>query len=1291
VNTKRPKRHWLRRVLWGLLGFVVLLLAFHRPLLHGVIRLAAVKFAAKQHIALSLDVGGSIYSSLSLENVRASPTGPSPVEKISIEKVQVNYDLIGLARNGIEGFLKSYELKNATVMIHPVAAQSPSQKEDLGQTLSGIFQIPALYTDHIHIENLSLELQQPGGNLAVKNLTLTLDTDQPGVFSVAKIQIPQFRTWENLSATTSYTNRDLVIAHLNLDEDVHVDKVEMDASRRLEKINSLALNAHLFGGSADFSLFLHELGKNKADMKVGAAVRNVSVEKLGRYLDLKSLPSATFTGLALTVTGDPNVPASLNGSCEAEIDAITQGALKIDSVKARINANQSVATIETAEVKIGKNTITLGAKCILPPATDDLAAAEVDGLFNVDAPELARLSPQITAGSVAASGTFGLHNRKFTADVAADGKEIAAANATLSELGLHANLEKTLRSSTPFFDGLRTEIRATLGPVRYADYAIDSLTAKITSQEDRLQLDRVEIKRQTGDITLHGSSRLPRDNDFVKMPFNAEFAAGAPNVTVFYAVPPKDRISGGVQASGNFSSRDGVYNGAMTVKTGKLAFNDFAADGLDLEAAVVDNVAQLKSLNLALNASDHITASGKAELKQPYPYEGALRVNVRNLAAFNSILKASGVKQPIAGALDIAWQGSGQPGLEHHSGKGEVTLHGGQFGQVKSIEIAVAGNYTPEVIAFPTLRFSTNEGNLQARIDLKNSELSIHDILLQQGKTGLLSGSITLPLDLRTPKDVNSLVPENGRIQVNLVSKDLSIEPLLKPPAGGDAPAKGVFTTTVTADGSLDKPVANIHVEGRDLQAKAAAKLAPATLDLTLGLKDDQLTLNGTLRQPKINPLQVNGSVPLPVKKLIKEKKIDENSPVQLSVKLPRSSVGFISDLVPAIRFADGGMSIDAGVSGSIAHPRMSGSALLDLNAIRFLQANLPAVSGFKGDIRFDGNRLTFNRFGGDISGGPFNLAGTIRFANLAEPMQAVTDLKLTSTSALLLRNDTVTVRADSDIKISGPLGKAHVAGTVAVTKSKFFREIDILPLQLPGRPAPKPPEPPATVSFPNPPLRDMSFDIAIKSKDPFLIKGNMANGGATIDLKLGGTGLQPSLTGSVRIENFVASLPFSKLNISSGYVYFTEDNPFVPTLDMQGTTEMRDYNINVYISGEASNPQTVLSSEPPLPQEDIVSLLATGATSQELTGSGAADVLAGRAAALLFQKVYRKVFKQKAPSENESLADRISVNVGGVDPRTGKQELTTTLKLTQQYQLVGGLDVQGYLRGEVRYLLHFR
>ena len=138
------------------------------------------------------------------------------------------------------------------------------------------------------------------------------------------------------------------------------------------------------------------------------------------------------------------------------------------------------------------------------------------------------------------------------------------------------------------------------------------------------------------------------------------------------------------------------------------------------------------------------------------------------------------------------------------------------------------------------------------------------------------------------------------------------------------------------------------------------------------------------------------------------------------------------------------------------------------------------------------------------------------------------------------------------------------------LTKSKFYREIEILPLELPGRPAPQPPSDSPGVSFPDPPLRDWKFNVAVRTDDPFEVRGNLANGVAIVDLRLIGTGATLALDGQVRIENFVASLPFSKLEIETGFVYFSPDEPFVPRLDLQGTSNMRDYNINVYIFGSA-------------------------------------------------------------------------------------------------------------------------
>src|SRR4029078_1163015 len=130
------------------------------------------------------------------------------------------------------------------------------------------------------------------------------------------------------------------------------------------------------------------------------------------------------------------------------------------------------------------------------------------------------------------------------------------------------------------------------------------------------------------------------------------------------------------------------------------------------------------------------------------------------------------------------------------------------------------------------------------------------------------------------------------------------------------------------------------------------------------------------------------------------------------------------------------------------------------------------------------------------------------------------------------------------------------------------------------------------------------------------------------------------------------------------------------PKMDLHGRSVIRDYTIHVYIYGTTLAPEAVFSSEPPLPQEEIISLLATGTTREELTGNN--NVLAGRAAILLVQQLYRKIFKKVAATQSNSTLDRLQLDIGAVDPRTGQQSATARFKINQQFVLIGDLEVGG-------------
>ena len=131
---------------------------------------------------------------------------------------------------------------------------------------------------------------------------------------------------------------------------------------------------------------------------------------------------------------------------------------------------------------------------------------------------------------------------------------------------------------------------------------------------------------------------------------------------------------------------------------------------------------------------------------------------------------------------------------------------------------------------------------------------------------------------------------------------------------------------------------------------------------------------------------------------------------------------------------------------------------------------------------------------------------------------------------------------------------------------------------------------------------------------------------------------------------------------------------------------------MTVYITGRAKDPKVNFLSDPPLAQEQIVSLLATGSTTDELAGN--TEALAGKATLLLVQDLYRRTFKKKTSAREEpksTLADRVNLDVGSTDPATGKQEVSAGFKITDTVQFVADLGIQGDLRGRLKYLIRFR
>lgn len=1278
---KQSAKNKRRLALW--LSVLVCAWVFNGPLLRGLVRTVAPTLAALAHVQLSFELDGSVLRDIELRNFSAKALRPAPLQSFTFKSAKVSYSLRRLFLNGPQSFIRTCEIQDMELVLDP-KAEDPRKKKPmrLSGLLRDIAHPPTLPTERGVLKNFRLISHMPEGDFELLGASALLDQKSPGYISIQRLHIPKVHTWENFSGPVTFENGTVTLRDVALDNDVRIDWARIAAPKN--GATSLTAEGQTFGGKTRVTLEMVRRSKQQYTARIHGRSTGASLDAVTRYFH--GAAPGGIKDLVLDVQGDPDDPRTWTGFAKTEIDGLQLGNLALGLTRSELELKEKNLKWNSDALN-GPNKVVLQARMDLPERLAQFRTNPIKGTSTLEAGDLALLLPHLS-GNLSASGNLSLKDSVFGGDIQARTTQFAASAFSTGTTQATFGFAKTLQKGPPrsFFEGLNTTITAQLKETRIKDYAADTGELKLSSNGPQVRVEKLALKRSDNTLRISGESTLPQAlGKLSAYAFDTQFSLSAPNLAACRAEPDLTALGGKLDATGHLVFRNNVLGGRLQIDGTDLSWEGFVAKKALVDVTGAENLFRIQKADLVVDQNNRAHLSGSIAFGKPLGYSLSLLGDLKDLSVFAPLLQAFGHDEALSGAASVHWEGSAAPGA--YSGKVDFNVNSFKLGNLVISEASTSGTYTPESAEFPQVRVVSDKTSMVAALDVFEGKLRLRNLELKQAGTQVLSGFAMIPFEPKHFGTSMPLFPQDAGIAANVNASDLDMGKLFAS-FGKKAPLDGIFSARLVAGGSLGSPSATLKVSGRGIKSEQAARLDAGALEAQLHYAAKELSLDAMVRQPEVQSLRLQGRVPLDLNHTLQTGALDPQTPLEFELSLPTSRVAFLSKLIPSIRFIDGSVSGAVGVKGTVANPALSGALRVNVPAIRFNNPETPAFNDLVGDLRFADNRLSVNRLSANLGGGAVSASGNVLFPTLTAPLL---DLSIKSDSALLVRNDTLTLRADSSLKIEGPFAKAAITGKVGITKSRFFREVDLLPIQLPGRPAPRSQVQNPGFSIKQAPFRDWTFDVRIKTKDPFAVRGNLTNGSLQADLKLIGTGLTPTLDGSLRLEEISASLPFSRLDVASGYVYFKPESPFVPSLDIQGTSQLRNYNISVYIYGTASQPTTVFSSEPPLPQDEIIALLATGSTSEELTSNP--NAVAGRAAALLFQKVYRKVFKSspEAAAEKQSIASRFQLDVGGVDPQTGLQEVQASFKMNNRFYLVGDLNVQGNARGQVRYLLHFR
>ncbi len=664
-------------------------------------------------------------------------------------------------------------------------------------------------------------------------------------------------------------------------------------------------------------------------------------------------------------------------------------------------------------------------------------------------------------------------------------------------------------------------------------------------------------------------------------------------------------------------------------------------------------------------------------------YEGSVKLDDFRKERIDRWLAVARVDLEDAVTLAGEWSGNGD--LQTGVHQGSLALRGVSYTRPDSPEINGTGTISydwPGNVEVKDLRVTSEDQSLALEAALADGFLRVSRLLWTDGETEMLEGTAGLPVPEDFTKWRETLANDTRPLEVSVESRVLSLE-VLKPwlPETVEIDPRSTAQLTIRASGTYPQPEIKSTLQIRDLRSPANPDIPPADIAIELDAREERISVNGTVTAPDFPPAFLKMEMPFRPAAWAEEPGLVAEETFQAEVELPRLDLARFSTLVPAAKQIMGVVTGNLTAEGKLSDPVLRGNLRLADAGIVLTNPDLPEVRSVSANIDLNLDRILLENLRATIGGGTITGGGSVALEG-AKPGEI--DLRITGDHLPIVRNEQMIVRAGANLRLQGSMEDALLSGTVGIVDSLFFRDIELLPI---GRPFTGP----AAASLPKidnaasptasvpEPFRNWRLDVTARTDEPFLIRGNLGKGEAHAAIRVSGTLGNPTPNGTVRARDVVLSLPFSRLEIPSGFLRFTPENGLNPTLEVRGQSEIRPYRVNIYVHGSLEDPQLVLTSSPPLPDNEIMTLLATGTTTSGLEDPQAASA---RAFQLLIEEARRGRLgfaRQLRPVLQ--VLDRVDFNLAESDPYANDTYTTATVRLSDRWFFTAGMGTEGNTR----------
>ncbi|MGN6154946.1 MAG: translocation/assembly module TamB domain-containing protein [Sphingomicrobium sp.] len=305
-----------------------------------------------------------------------------------------------------------------------------------------------------------------------------------------------------------------------------------------------------------------------------------------------------------------------------------------------------------------------------------------------------------------------------------------------------------------------------------------------------------------------------------------------------------------------------------------------------------------------------------------------------------------------------------------------------------------------------------------------------------------------------------------------------------------------------------------------------------------------------------------------------------------------------------------GPAAIGADIGGTLANPSVRGALKAD-NARLESSVTGTVITNLAAQGHFEGPRLVFSRLGGQTpGGGSIEGSGNVTFSE----GKTLLDLSFNTSEAQLLNRDDVAAKVTGPLQVrSSPGGGGTISGKLHLNSGRFTLGQASSAAAVPQLAVTHTGLDEADLIEPAQ-LHPWKLDIDLAGGS-LQVRGLGIRSTWTTDLHVGGFADSPAFTGRADLVRGDYEFAGRTFRLDRGIIRFRGESPPNPLLDIRALAQVQGLDATVLVQGTGLKPEISFASNPPLPQDELLSRILFGTSITNLSAPEALQLASAVAA----------------------------------------------------------------------------